>query len=58
MDMDWQADLDRWLIPFLAALRHKKRAWMCPTYIAALIGPGDRKSVQPMATRAGETSYD
>src|ERR1700756_6062188 len=58
MDVDWQADLDRWLAPFVAALRHKTRARMCPAYIAGLIGPGDRKSVQPMATRAGEIGYD
>jgi SRSO17 transposase len=31
---------------------------MCPAYIAGLIGPGDRKSVQPMAARAGDASYD
>ena len=31
---------------------------MCPLYIAGLIGPGDRKSVQPMAARAGEVGYD
>ncbi|BDA82930.1 hypothetical protein Sa4125_04720 [Aureimonas sp. SA4125] len=31
---------------------------MCPQYIAGLIGPGDRKSVQPMAARAGEAGYD
>ena len=55
---DWQADLDRWLAPFVAALRHKTRARMCPAYIAGLIGPGDRKSVQPMATRIGEVGYD
>ena len=24
---------------------------MCPLYVAGLIGPGDRKSVQPMAAR-------
>src|SRR5689334_8053806 len=58
MDVDWQADLDRWLAPFVAALRHKTRAQMCPAYIAGLIGPGDRKSVQPMAMRAGEIGYD
>ena len=27
-------------------------------YVAGLIGPGDRKSVQPMAARAGEVGYD
>jgi hypothetical protein len=44
MDMDWQADLDRWLAPFVAALRHRTRARMCPAYIAGLIGPGDRNT--------------
>ena len=58
MDVNWQADLDCWLVPFVDALRHKTRARMCPAYIKGLIGPGDRKSVQPMATRAGEVSYD
>ena len=58
MDIDWQADLDQWLAPFVAALRHRTRARMCPAYIAGLIDPGDRKSVQPMAARAGEVSYD
>jgi hypothetical protein len=24
---------------------------MCPLYVSGLIGPGDRKSVQPMAKR-------
>src|SRR3954469_6163914 len=58
MNVDWQADLHRWLAPFFAALRHKTRARMCPAYIAGLIGPGDRKSVQPMAARTGEVGYD
>src|SRR5260221_1867028 len=58
MGVDWQADLDRWLAPFVAALRHKTRGRMCPLYVAGLIGPGDRKSVQPMAARAGEVGYD
>jgi SRSO17 transposase len=31
---------------------------VCPAYIAGLIGPGDRKSVQPMAARGGEFGYD
>jgi SRSO17 transposase len=58
MDRDWQADLARWLTPFAAALRHKTRARMCPAYVAGLIGPGDRKSVQPMAARGSGVSYD
>jgi SRSO17 transposase len=58
IDVDWQTDLDRWLAPFVAALRHKMRARMCPAYIAGLIGPGDRKSVQPMAAHAAEVGHD
>ena len=58
MDGNWQADLERWLAPFAAALRHKTRARMCPAYVAGLIGPGDRKSIQPMAARDSGVSYD
>ena len=58
MDGDWRTDLDAWLTPFLMALRHKTRMRMRPAYIAGLIGPGDRKSIQPMAARAGDANYD
>lgn len=58
MDTDWRGELNEWLAPFVAALRHKTRGRMCPTYIAGLIGPGDRKSIQPMAARDGDVSYD
>jgi SRSO17 transposase len=58
MNGDWHVGLERWLAPFIAALRHKTQARMCPAYVAGLIGPGDRKSVQPMAARAGTVSYD
>ena len=58
MDRNWQSDLERWLTPFSAALRHKTRARMCPAYVAGLIGPGDRKSIQPMAARDSDVSYD
>jgi SRSO17 transposase len=56
--LDWTADLDRWLEPFIEALGHRTRRRMCPAYIAGLIGPGDRKSVQPMAARDNGVSYD
>jgi SRSO17 transposase len=55
---DWRGDLEAWLAPFVAALRHKTRGRMCPAYIAGLIGPGDRKSVQPMAARDEAVGYD
>jgi len=31
---------------------------MCPLYVSGLIGPGDRKSVQPMAERLAPGDYD
>ena len=55
---DWRNELERWLAPFVAALKHKTRGRMCPAYIVGLIGPGDRKSVQPMAARDAGVSYD
>jgi hypothetical protein len=37
---------------------NKARRRMCPLYISGPIGPGDRKSVQPMATRPAPGNYD
>lgn len=54
----WRDELETWLRPFVEALGDRRRKRMCPLYVAGLIGPGDRKSVQPMAARAGEASYD
>ena len=54
----WNGDLERWLAPFLARLGHKARRRMCPLYVAGLIGPGDRKSVEPMASRLAPGDYD
>ena len=31
---------------------------MCPVYVSGLIGPGDRKSIQPMAERIAVGEYD
>ena len=58
MDEDWDKELERWLEPFVEALGHRTRRRMCPAYLAGLIGPGDRKSVQPMAGRDSGVSYD
>ena len=55
---NWKDDLGRWLKPFLDRLGHKARRQMCPLYVAGLIGPGDRKSVQPMAERFAPGDYD
>ena len=56
--LDWKDELGRWLKPFLDCLGHKARRQMCPLYVAGLIGPGDRKSVQPMAERFVPGGYD
>src|SRR5215218_10395463 len=55
---DWQGTLQTWLEPFLAHLRHPARRRMCPLYIAGLIGPGERKSLQPIAARLAPADYD
>ena len=55
--LDWTIELERWLEPFVAGLGHKARRRMCPLYIAGLIGPGDRNSVQPMAERLAPGGY-
>ena len=49
--LDWKGELGRWLKPFLDRLGHKARRRMCALYVSGLIGPGDRKSIQPMAKR-------
>ena len=58
MEAAWRSELETWLALLAAALRNKTCRRMCPAYIAGLIGPGDRKSVQPMAARSNEVSYD
>ena len=56
--LDWKDELGRWLKPFLDRLGHKARRQMCPLYVSGLIGPGDRKSIQPMAERLALGEYD
>jgi SRSO17 transposase len=55
---DWKEELGRFLKPFLERLGHKARRQMCPLYVSGLIGPGDRKSIQPMAERLAFGEYD
>src|SRR5437870_3449636 len=54
----WKEELERWLKPFLNRLAHKARRRMCPLDVAGLIGPGERKSIQPMAERLVPGDYD
>ena len=54
----WGEELSAWLAPFLRRFGHKARRRMCPLYVAGLIGPGERKSVGPMAERVAPGRYD
>jgi SRSO17 transposase len=54
----WEHELQSWLEPFLTHLHHPARRRMCPLYVTGLIGPGERKSLQPMAARVAPADYD
>ncbi len=56
--VDLEAELSLFLQPFVERFGHSKRRAMCPLYIAGLIGPGDRKSIEPMAARLAPGQYD
>src|SRR5215213_12023820 len=46
-----------WVTPFLAAFEREAQRHWAPVYLEGLLGPGERKSVEPMAARVcpGET---
>ena len=48
-----EAALDAWLAPFLAVMGRMTRRRWAPLYLRGLLGPGGRKSLQPMAARLG-----
>ena len=50
--------LDPWLAPFLAVMGRKTRRRWAPFYLRGLLGPGERKSLQPMAQRLGLSGHD
>jgi SRSO17 transposase len=56
--VDWEPIFGEWLKPFLEALGHKVRQRWAPVYVRGLLGPGERKSVQPMATRVAPADCD
>src|SRR5919112_6057655 len=51
-------DLDAWLEPFLGAMGRKTRRGWAPLYLRGLLGPGERKSLEPMAARLGLSGHD
>jgi SRSO17 transposase len=52
------SDLDCWLEPFLEVLGHKRRRGWAPLYLRGLLGPSERKSLQPMAVSLGLSGHD
>jgi SRSO17 transposase len=54
----WEQELEQWLAPFLEGLGHKGRRRWAPLYMEGLLGPGDRKSVQPMAARIAPADHE
>src|SRR5688500_8007822 len=50
-EAEWQAEFEAWLAPFLARLRRAEQRRWAPVYLQGLLGPGERKSVEPMAAR-------
>lgn len=53
----WDREFDRWLAPFWDALGDTRRRRWGPVYVRGLLGPGDRKSVEPMAARMAPDDY-
>jgi SRSO17 transposase len=47
----WEREFDRYFQPFFQELTHEAQQRWAPIYMRGLIGPGDRKSMEPMAAR-------
>ena len=58
MAADAVRDLDEWLTPFLEVVGRKTRRTWAPLYVRGLLGPGERKSLQPMALQLGLGGHD
>ena len=50
-ETDWQGEFETWVAPFLECLLRKAQRRWARVYLQGLIGPGARKSVEPMAAR-------
>ena len=49
--VNWRADFRAWLAPFLEAFQRAEQRQWAPLYLDGLLGPGERKSIEPMAER-------
>ena len=52
-----EREFDRWLAPFWTALGDTRRRPWGPVYVRGLLWPGDRKSVEPLASRVAPDDY-
>lgn len=48
---DWRCDLREWVQPFVERLGHPSQRHWAEVYLLGLLGPGERKSIEPMANR-------
>jgi len=53
----WEGRLAAWLEPYLRCFGHKAQRQWAPVYLQGLLGPGDRKSIQPMASRVARDDF-
>jgi hypothetical protein len=56
-ETDWHAYLTDWLAPFLDHLRHPSQKHWAPVYLQGLLGPGERKSIEPIADRLAPGAF-
>ena len=56
-ETDWHACLTDWLAPFLDHLRHPSQKHWAPVYLQGLLGPGERKSIEPIADRLAPGAF-
>jgi hypothetical protein len=49
----WRDEFLSWLTPFLDAFDGEAKRHRAPVYLEGLLGPGERKSVKPVAARVG-----
>lgn len=54
----WERELEQWIAPFLEVFGHKAQRRWAPVYLRGLLGPGDRKSVQPLAARVAPADHE
>jgi len=58
VDKCWERELEEWFAPFSEAFGNKKRRKWAPVYLMGLLGPGERKSIEPMADRLAPGEQD